>query len=99
MIAIQRAHVASAHPPTGAFLAQPQRTLAEPIHSPPIALLGVPFKNVTRTEAGGGLEKRGPTRRPTSVVPPKAVFSVRQLATVDLNAILLTRTWRCATGQ
>jgi len=89
MIAIQRAHLASAHRPTGAFLAQPERTLAEPIHSPPIALLGVPFDNVTMTEAVERIEQMVATRQPHYVVTANVDFLVQALRDVELHRILL----------
>lgn len=56
---------------------------------PPIAILGVPFDNVTKTEAVSLVEKMIESRRPHYLVTPNVDFLVQARRDVELRRILL----------
>src|SRR5207302_4204645 len=89
MIAVQQPHVASTFGSTKGFRGQPEDAPAVPVHSPPIALLGVPFDNVTMTEAVERIEQMVATRQPHYVVTANVDFLVQALRDVELHRILL----------
>ena len=64
MIAVQQPHVASTFGSTKGFRGQPEEAPAVPVHAPPIALLGVPFDNVTMAEAVERIEQMVASRQP-----------------------------------
>src|SRR2546430_14857734 len=89
MIAVQQPHVASTFGSTKGFRGQPEKAPAEPVHAPPIALLGVPFDNVTMAEAVERIEQMVASRAPHYVVTANVDFLVQARRDIELRRILL----------
>ena len=89
MIAVQQPHVASTFGSTKGFRGQPEEAPAVPVHAPPIALLGVPFDNVTMAEAVERIEQMVASRAPHYVVTANVDFLVQARRDIELRRILL----------
>src|SRR2546422_1555061 len=89
MTAVQQPDVASAFGSTKEFRSQPEKAPAVPVHAPPIALLGVPFDNVTMAEAVERIEQMMASRAPHYVVTANVDFLVQARRDIELRRILL----------
>ena len=89
MTAVQQPDVASTFGSTKEFRGQPEKAPAAPVHAPPIALLGVPFDNVTMAEAVERIEQMIASRAPHYVVTANVDFLVQARRDIELRRILL----------
>ena len=89
MTAVQQPDVASAFGSTKEFRGQSEKAPAVPVHAPPIALLGVPFDNVTMAEAVERIEQMIASRAPHYVVTANVDFLVQARRDIELRRILL----------
>src|SRR5437868_2456540 len=66
----------------------PQVSNVQPVSRPPIAILGVPFDNVTKTEAIALVEEMIGSGRPHYLVTPNVDFLAQARQDVELRRIL-----------
>ena len=87
MTAVQQPDVASAFGSTKEFRSQPEKAPAVPVHAPPIALLGVPFDNVTMAEAVERIEQMVASRQPHFLVAAGADFPAQARRDIELRHV------------
>ncbi len=69
-------------------MSNPSALTTNPASRPPIAILGVPFDNVTKAEAVSLIERMIASRRPHYLVTPNVDFLVQARRDVELRRIL-----------